>query len=214
MKTERIRWKQEWRRLADTDLQSLELDQAGSWPLLLRLTSFVLVLVVTLAGIYGFLVRDRLDALAQATAQQPRLLTAFQDKATQAARLDLIETQIAGLDGQMKQLQARLPTRAEVPRLLDGISDAALDNGLIIEAIRLASPEPKKHFIEQPVEIEVIGGFHQLGRFLADMAALSRIVTQHDFTLEPVDDAGTRLRLSTMARIYRALPADETEGAP
>ncbi|BBI59728.1 hypothetical protein HSBAA_10340 [Vreelandella sulfidaeris] len=87
--------------------------------------------------------------------------------------------------------------------MLDSISDAAVDNRLTIETIRLRPTLTQAHYIEQPLDIQVRGGYHQLARFSADIASLPRMVTQHDFTLESVEGRGDTLRLSLLARTYR-----------
>ena len=109
----------------------------------------------------------------------------------------------------MARLRRMLPTDAEIPSLLDSISDAAVDNRLSIETIRLRPTHTQTHYVEQPLDILVRGDYHQLARFSADIASLPRMVTQHDFTLEPVEGRGETLRLSLLARTYRYLTPGE-----
>ena len=57
------------------------------------------------------------------------------------------------------------------------------------------------------------GDFHQLGRFVSDIAAIPRLVTLHDVHIRPLDDAEPgELVLDVTARTYRHL--ENGEGPP
>ena len=206
------RWKEEWERLRETDFQSLDFKEAGAWPLLLKIITMLLVFVVALAAFYWFVIKEPIDTLSDARQTEARLLTEFQQKAAEATYLPEIEQQLAEMDKQIQRLRAMLPTSAEIPSLLDSISDAALDNRLSVETIRLQETITQTHYIEHPVDIEVQGRYHDIAQFMADIAALPRIVTQHDFVLEPVDGEAPALRLAFLARTYSdRLQADSVE---
>ncbi|MGS2744494.1 type 4a pilus biogenesis protein PilO [Halomonas sp. LS-001] len=196
------RWNEEWERLRETDFQSLDVKEAGAWPLLLKVITFLLVFVVALAVLYWFVIKERIDTLSDARQTEARLQAEFRQKAAETTYLPEIEQQLADMDKQIQRLRAMLPTNAEIPSLLDSISDAARDNRLSVENIRLQATASQTHHIEHPFDIEVQGRYHDIAQFVADMAALPRIVTQHDFVLEPVDGESPTLRLAILARTY------------
>ena len=43
----------------------------------------------------------------------------------------------------------------------------------------------QEFFIEQPININAVGGYHEFGNFVSGLAALPRIITIHDFTITP-----------------------------
>ena len=43
-------------------------------------------------------------------------------------------------------------------------------------------------YIELPISIKVIGGYHDFGAFVSGVAGLPRIVTLHDFVIVPTSD--------------------------
>ncbi len=175
----------------------------GGWPLLLKVLSCCLALLVALGIMMWLVVSEQRDAFRAAQRDEVRLLSEYRSKASEAAFLPEMREQLATLEGQMARLRTMLPTDAEIPALLDSISDAAVDNRLTIETIRLRPTQTQAHYVEQPLDIQVRGDYHQLARFSADIASLPRMVTQHDFTLEPVEGRGDTLRLSLLARTYR-----------
>lgn len=201
----RAQWAMEWQRLREVDWRDLDIKEAGGWPWLLKVLSCLLALLVALSVTAWLVVSDQRDALAAAQRQEVRLLSEYRSKASEAAFLPEMREQIALLEAQMSRLRTLLPTSAEIPSLLDSISDAAVDNRLSIETIRLRPTQAQSHYVEQPLDIQVRGGYHQLARFSADIGALPRIVTQHDFSLEPVEERGGTLRLSLLARTYSYL---------
>lgn len=203
MSVNREQWAIEWQRLRDVDWRDLDVKEAGGWPWLLKVLSCCLALLMALSIMVWLVVSEHRDALRAAKQQEVRLLSEYRSKASEAAFLPEMREQLATLEAQMARLRTMLPTGAEIPSLLDSISDAAVNNRLSIDAIRLGSTQPHAHYVEQPLDIQVRGGYHQLARFSADIASLPRMVTQHNFTLEPVEGRGDTLQLSLLARTYR-----------
>ncbi|WP_249976888.1 type 4a pilus biogenesis protein PilO [Vreelandella olivaria] len=212
MKWSRERWRYEWQRLEKVDWQALDVKEAGEWPLLLKGLCGVLVFLIAFGGINWWLVGGKREQLATEQRQEVRLLSEYRSKASEAAFLPDIRSQLETLEEQMVRMRAMLPTSAEIPSLLDSISDAAVDNRLTIEAIRLRPTVSNAHYIEHPLDIQVRGGYHQLAQFSADISQLARIVTQHDLTLVPAEQSGDTLRLSLLARTYSYVDAEVNGG--
>ncbi|NYT73630.1 type 4a pilus biogenesis protein PilO [Halomonas sp. QX-2] len=215
MTLNREQWAIEWQRLRNVDWRDLDVKEAGGWPWLLKVLCCCLALLAALSVMMWLVVSEQREAFMTAQRQEARLLSEYRSKASQAAFLSEMRDQLATLEGQMGRLRTMLPTDAEIPSLLDSISDAAADNRLTIETIRLRPTQAQAHYVEQPLDIQVRGGYHQLARFSADIASLPRMLTQHDFNLEPVDGRGEALRLSLLARTYHYVEESDqasTEG--
>ncbi|WP_458524812.1 type 4a pilus biogenesis protein PilO [Onishia taeanensis] len=189
----------EWRRLRELEWRELDIKEAGGWPWSLQLGCCLLALGLAFAGMNWYLAAPKLEALEEARQQEQTLLRDYRSKAAGAARLPPLIDQAKELEGRLAELLELLPNGAEIPALIDDISKAALDNQLAIEAIRLREPVNREYYTERPFDIRVRGDYHRIASFLAAVAALPRIVTQHDFTLAP---AGGELELSLLARTY------------
>lgn len=203
----------EWRRLRELDWRELDVKEAGTWPWSLQVLCCLLVLGLTFAGLYWYLIKPEQEALAGQAREEQQLLRDYRSKAAQAANLPTMREQVDELELRIATLRDMLPTGSEIPSLIDHISETAIDNQLEIDFIRLRSPVEQEFYIEQPFDIQVQGDYHRIAYFLAGVASLSRIVTQHDFTLEPVGDDG-QLRLSMLAKTYRYRPPSDEEKAP
>ena len=204
--------KGEMRRLRELDWRELDIKEAGVWPWSLQLLCCLLLLGVTFYGIHWYLAAPAKEELERVRGQEAQLIRDYRSKAAQAANLEAMREQMGVLETRMAALREMLPTGAEVPSLIDNISETAIDNQLAIDSIRLRGTVTREHYIEQPFDIQVQGDYHRIATFLAGVAALPRIVTLHDMTLSPEGGSGQRLRLSLLARTYSYRQSEE--GAP
>ncbi|WP_280564278.1 type 4a pilus biogenesis protein PilO [Chromohalobacter sp. 48-RD10] len=191
----------QWRQLREVEWRDLDLKEAGTWPALLQAMCLVVLFLAVFWVAQWYVAASRQETLESLQGREGELLRKYETRAYQASNLEQMRMQMAELDTRMQALLKMLPSDTEVPALLDDISDAAQDHRLAIESIRLRSPVPQDFYIEQPFDIQVRGGYHDIAAFLSSVAALPRIVTLHDFSLSPVGDGDT-LRLSLLARTY------------
>ena len=55
-----------------------------------------------------------------------------------------------------------------------------------------------------PINIKVVGGYHDLATFVSGVASLPRIVTLHDFEIKTEkNEATSKLRMNIVAKTYR-----------
>ncbi|TDO12494.1 MULTISPECIES: type 4a pilus biogenesis protein PilO [Halomonas] len=195
--------KAEMRRLRELDWRELDIKEAGMWPWSLQLLCCLLVLGGIFFAMHWYLAGPARQQLQQAQAMEVKLLGDYRSKAAQAANLDMMREQMNMLEARMVTLREMLPSGAEVPALIDSITETALDNQLEIDYIRLRDTAAREHYVEQPFDIQVRGDYHRIAAFLAGVAGLPRIVTLHDMTLTPEGENGQNLRLSLLARTYR-----------
>ena len=184
-----------------TDFADLEIQYIGVWPKSVRYILIVCLLVFILVLGYFLQVKDIDDRYLKAKIMELELLEEYLRKTIDAANLDIYEQQVLELDGTFGTLLKRLPKNAEVPGLLEDIIAVAFASGLSINAISLLPEKALDVYIELPISIDVIGGYHGFGDFVSGIAALSRIVTLHDYSIKQAED--DRLNLVITARTYR-----------
>lgn len=201
----------EVRRLKSTDFRDLDLKEAGVWPVTLQAVLALIVLGALFWASHWFLAAPKAEDLERLRAQESQLLKQFEGKAFKAANLPAMREQMKELDSRMEQLLEMLPTDAEVPALLDDISETAISNQLEVEYIRLKPAENRDFYVEQPFDIKVRGDYHRIAAFVSGVAGLSRIVTLHDFVLMPVDKTD-ELELSLLAKTYNYRQTAATSG--
>ena len=69
-------------------------------------------------------------------------------------------------------------------------------------------------YAEQPIQLKMLGTYHQFGAFISGVAALPRVVilTMHDVSLKPLagKEKGGQLSLEGTVRTYRYVEDDAT----
>ncbi len=110
------------------------------------------------------------------------------------------------------QLEKQLPSKAEMSALLSDINQAGLGRNLQFELFRPDQIVVKDYYAELPISIRIIGRYHDIGAFAADVANLSRIVTLNNISLVPVaKEGGGNLTLEATARTFRYLDPEEIQ---
>jgi type IV pilus assembly protein PilO len=193
-----------------SQFRDLNPNQPGQWPLLPRLT--VWLVVVILVAVVGWFVElsSQADDLESARNKEPSLKAEYKTKLAQAINLDALKKQKEEVQTYVTQLEKQLPGKAEMDALLTDINQAGVGRGLVIDQFIPGQTETKEYYAELPIAIRVSGRFHDIGAFAADIAALSRIVTLHNLSISPDSkSAGGGLSMEALARTYRYL--DPTE---
>lgn len=143
----------------------------------------LLFIVVIFLG-YWFDSRGQLDILAATQRQESTLISSISNKHQQVVNLVAYRQQLQQVKTIFKKLLRHLPTRSEVPGLLEDISKTGTANGL---EFKLFKPLPEirtEFYAELPIKISVIGNYHQLAQYISAIAGFDRIVTLHDFTIK------------------------------
>ncbi len=115
-----------------------------------------------------------------------------------------VKAQMKEMEESFGALLRQLPSDTEVPGLLEDITRTGLGSGLEFEEIKLLPEVAQQFYIELPIQISVVGGYHDLATFVSGVSSLPRIVTLHDFEIKPVAPGSTsKLRMSILAKTYR-----------
>ncbi|MFP5420538.1 MAG: type 4a pilus biogenesis protein PilO [Gammaproteobacteria bacterium] len=197
--------------LRQIDLSDLDFNNVGSWPAAVKFIAGVLLLMAVIALGYNFHLNDLQVQLEAKHAEEVSLKEQFASKAFQAANLDAYKEQMQEMEVSFGALLKQLPSDTEVPGLLEDITRTGLGSGLEFEEIKLLPEAAQQFYIELPIQITVVGAYHDLATFVSGVASLPRIVTLHDFDLVAAnDDGSSKLRMSILAKTYRY---NDKEGA-
>jgi type IV pilus assembly protein PilO len=191
------------RSLREFDVNSLDFDNVGSWPIAIKLLIWALLIAVVLAAGYYYHIEELQVQLAKVEAQEVELKKDFEKKAFQAANLDAYRQQMVEMEESFGALVSQLPSDTEVPGLLEDITNKGLLNGLDISSIDLQAETAREFYVELPIAINASGSYHDLGAFISGMAGLPRIVTLHDFTITSSGNDANHLRMNIVAKTYR-----------
>lgn len=190
--------------LRKVELSELDVNNLGAWPSAVKVIACALLLVLMLVLGYNFYLKDLQALLEGSQAEEVTLKEQFSGKAFQAANLDAYKVQMKEMEESFGSMLRQLPSDTEVPGLLEDITRVGLGSGLEFEEIKLKPEIAQQFYIELPIQIAVVGTYHDLAAFVSGVASLPRIVTLHDFDIKPASDGSmSKLRMNVLAKTYR-----------
>jgi len=202
------------------DLRSLDRNNIGGWPKSVK-TFFTVILfaVIILVGWY-VVVNDQQDQLQTLAGKEEQLKKEFSEKQAKSVNLEALQQQLDEMKDMLRQLLRQLPSRTEMPELLVDVSQTALSAGLQQELFQPGTEIPKDFYAEKPIQLKMIGTYHQFGAFISGVASLPRVVilTMHDVSLTPLNApakgaepaSNQLLVLQGTVKTYRYLDESET----
>jgi type IV pilus assembly protein PilO len=190
------------------ELKNINLNNVGSWPLPVKLGAIAVVCVLLLVAGYFAFIQGELDVYADAKTKEEQLRETYLSKKALALNLPAYKQQMEEMQQTFGTLVRQLPNTTEIPDLLVDITQAGLGRGLEFVLFKPENEIPKEFYAEKPISIKVNGTYHELAQFVSDVAALPRIVTFGDITIE-TPQKGTKLAISAQARTYRYLEPSE-----
>jgi type IV pilus assembly protein PilO len=194
------------------ELQSLDVNDVGRWPLVFRAAVIVIVFIaVTFAGVWFTIVKDKAPQLTRAEAAEQELRVTFENKQRKAANYDAYKAQLSQIEQSFGTMLRQLPGETEIPSLIVVISQTGLASGLQEKLFQPQAEIPKDFYAEKPIRIRLSGGYHEMAKFVSGIAALPRIVTLHDINITPEErGAYDKLSLEVTAQTYRYIEEADT----
>jgi type IV pilus assembly protein PilO len=189
------------------ELQNLDINDVGRWPLVFRAAVIAIVFVVVVGfGIYWFVIEDKAPQLQRERDTEETLRVTFENKQKKAANYDAYKSQLAQMEQSFGTMLRQLPGETEIPSLIVDVSQTGLAAGLQEKLFQPQDEVRKDFYAEKPIKITLSGGYHEIAKFVSGVAALPRIVTLHDINITPnAADNYDELTLAVTAKTYRYL---------
>ena len=165
--------------------ESLDTQNYGTWPLPVKITVFVFIVLFIGALAWALPISSKIDAIKAAESEKVTLLDTYLEKESKARHLQEYKDQIAQMETEFTALLDQLPKDTRVSELVEGINMTGVGSNVHFTDIKVDPEIEQEFFIEQPISINAVGGYHEFGNFVSGLAALPRIITIHDFTITP-----------------------------
>lgn len=154
-------------------------------------------------GLSGLHTRvERVDSLQDTLARtRARVDSAKADLARES--IDDLKARVAAYQAQLSTLRSLVPAQREIADLLDDISIRAKAQGVTLStAITPYNPTPGPGpFETNAYQMSVIGHYHQVGRFLTDVASLRRIIVPQEINMKSAPMERARVLGDTTAML-------------
>ncbi len=194
------------------DFKNLDTENIGEWPPTVKLCGIIIIFL--LIGFLGWQydLKNMEGKVEQAKRKEIELRNSFEFKQQKAANLPALKQQLKDIEETFGDLLKRLPSKSEIGELLVDISQQGLGAGLEFELFKPGDEQPRDFYAEVPIEIKVIGSYHQFGNFISGVSDLPRIVTNNKLVIYRDKKEGEMI-LETVAKTYRYLDDGETDEA-
>lgn len=194
------------------DFNNIDFKNAGNLPTPMKAVLLAALAVVLLVLGYMVLLNPKLKYLSAEKERETGLRDQFMAKKVQANKIHAYEKQMIDIEHTFGTLLKQLPDKSEMDGLLTDINQAGFGQGLSFEAFIPQEEVVKDFYAEKPIQIKVVGRYHELGAFAGEVSKLSRIVTLNDLQIQPtpVKDEKSKtpndkLVMEAVAKTYRYL---------
>jgi type IV pilus assembly protein PilO len=204
------------------DLRNLDRNNVGGWPKSIKTFFAVLIVALILLGGWWFKIRDQQADLERQQQKEDSLKTEFATKQAKVVNLPAYRKQLEDMKEMLRTMLRQLPSKTEMPDLLVDISQTALAAGIVVDLFQPGAEVIKEFYAEKPIQLKMMGTYHQFGTFISGVASLPRVVilTMHDVSLRPVKPgpnaalaSGGQLTLEGTVKTYRYVDDEEVAAA-
>jgi type IV pilus assembly protein PilO len=147
-------------------------------PVYAKIIILVLITLIPVVIFYFLVYSPKTKEIKTLEASITKLDNEIASAEVKVRRLDELKVEHEKLKIQLAALKEIMPEEKEVSVLLKQISDLGLTSGLVIILWKPSSriQDPEGVYVEIPVQVEVLGGYHDLGVFYSHISRLPRIV--------------------------------------
>lgn len=200
------------------DLRNADLSDLGNAPGSVRYFLLSVALILILAAGYFLFIEDKKDELERVELREKTLMADFEYKQQKAANMEAYEKQLADMQELLQTMFRQLPSKTEIDKLLVDVSQTALAAGIDVQLFEPQGEAFRDFYAERPINIKMLGDYHEFGEFVSGVASLPRVVilTMHDISLRRAEanqsrfgNSEGRLILEGRVKTYRYVDEDE-----
>jgi type IV pilus assembly protein PilO len=154
----------------------------------LRKAVFFVLLIAFAAAGYQYMIKPANRHLAEAKQRvegKRAKLTEFEDATAKAEDLN---KQLEQLQEAVRFFESKLPPTSEVHKVLEQVTVIAQKQGLKPKTIRTLQQKDNSGYIEQPLNMKLVGNFTSFYSFLLELEKLPRIMKLRELKLQKQND--------------------------
>lgn len=179
-----------------------------------------ILILAGLAALYWlYWYRPRGEELALREERVSRLQFQNRRAGVRVGNLEEVRRELERYRRETDRLEHLVPERSEIPALYEAVARKSQESDVELVSVAPGRPAPDTtgHFDVQRWSLEVEGRYHGVGRFLAEVATLDRIVRPGVTRIVAVEDSGrdtdrivADVELESL--VYPALDSASAEG--
>jgi type IV pilus assembly protein PilO len=175
----------------------------------------ILILAVCLcvmAGIYFYSVfMPQREVINRLDSELDTLAKELNESKMIVRDLQKFKEQVERMNQELITALTQLPNEKEIPELLRNVSSLGRESSLEFILFRPKPEEPQQFYAKVPIELTLVGSYHNIGVFFDKLSKLPRIINVVDFNMsraketkggiDPTDEI--LVRTSCLLNTYR-----------
>jgi type IV pilus assembly protein PilO len=150
-------------------------------------TKKILILVAILCALGGFYFKTFIfperEELSSLRSELDKSLKELNESRAITRDLETYRLQVKNLEEDFKSALKQLPNEKEIPEILKNISVLGKESQLEFALFRPKPEEPQQFYARVPIELTMVGSYHNTGTFFDRVSKLSRIINVVDFSM-------------------------------
>jgi len=180
--------------------------------------AIVVVILILLLGYFYFFyfLQPAFGTRAQLKENLENLDRQIAARQRVVKQIERHKKEIVELEKNLQEAVAKLPEQKEIPGLLTSISEAGQREGLENLLFKPSEPVAREFYKELPVDIIIMGNYHDIALFFDRVANLPRIVNITDIKMQKSRKQGAEtdnLTAQCLLKTYMFMEPEE-EGKP
>jgi type IV pilus assembly protein PilO len=193
------------------DINDLTIENFSQWPKALKMAAFLLLFILIVFIAYWFDIKIKLYENQQAMIQITDLKQQYEIKHRRVVRSSLHEKHIMEMKARFKKEFSQFPDEAQVSDLLEKISKLGVESGLKVTLFKPLEEKKRNLYIELPIEMKVVGSYHQVASFINKASKINRVVLFQKIFIRRValknndltqDENNKKLSVSILLKTY------------
>src|SRR4030043_2006833 len=145
-----------------------------------------------------------------------KLVRELNESKTITRDLQRFKAQVEKLNTELTSALTQLPNEKEIPEILKSISRLGKESNLEFTLFKPKPEEPQQFYARVPIDLLVVGSFHNTGLFVEKIGKLPRIINVVDFNMTRAKEVKGRetdivIRTSCLITTYRFMERKSEE---
>jgi type IV pilus assembly protein PilO len=195
----------------------LKMDSILKLPSSKKAIILVVILGLIMAAFYFRFYDPQQEELQALRADLNKAVEELNKSRTIARDYQKFKDQVAKLDIELKNALTQLPNEKEIPEILKNITVLGKESNLEFTLFRPKAEEPQQFYAKVPIELTLLGSYHNTGIFFDKVSKLPRIINVVDFNLTQSKDIKGKgeneilIKTSCLVNTYRFIEKKSEE---
>jgi type IV pilus assembly protein PilO len=151
---------------------------------------------------------ETIGKLQRTVTQQERRLEELKRAAREVKKL---QGELVEAEKRLEELLALLPEKKEIPGLLENVTRLGAQEGLENVLFQPQNEKQEEFYASIPVRLDLIGNYHDLGRFFDKISRLDRILKVERLNLVRQGGEDSKIKVNFVLETYRFLKESLSE---